>query len=206
MYWLDQTGSDILNMSINSSRKLNWKYMHVVLSTSFFSERFIPNFFPVSGVVSREIRFCQKMGLPILGIIENLSGFCCPCCSVSFRININIPLLLPFPCYSCCCCFSFSFFSSSYFSYSSYFSSYSYFSSSSSLISPPPPISTLILISPPPPSFPTSMSPPPPPLPRIPLYSYDPSHLLILFLLTSCFKFLFLLLITGKADVTTTTK
>ncbi|XP_070000170.1 cytosolic Fe-S cluster assembly factor NUBP2 isoform X7 [Penaeus vannamei] len=34
-----------------------------------------------AGVVSREIRFCQKMGLPILGIIENLSGFCCPCCS-----------------------------------------------------------------------------------------------------------------------------
>ncbi|XP_037778755.1 cytosolic Fe-S cluster assembly factor NUBP2 homolog [Penaeus monodon] len=34
-----------------------------------------------AGVVSREIRFCQKMGVPILGIIENLSGFCCPCCS-----------------------------------------------------------------------------------------------------------------------------
>ncbi|XP_042214201.1 cytosolic Fe-S cluster assembly factor nubp1-like [Homarus americanus] len=34
-----------------------------------------------AGVVSREIRFCQKMDIPILGIIENMSGFCCPCCS-----------------------------------------------------------------------------------------------------------------------------
>ncbi|KAK8736727.1 hypothetical protein OTU49_004620 [Cherax quadricarinatus] len=34
-----------------------------------------------AGVVSREIRFCQKMGIPILGIIENMSGFCCPGCS-----------------------------------------------------------------------------------------------------------------------------
>lgn len=34
-----------------------------------------------AGVVSREIRFCQKMNIPVLGIIENMSGFCCPCCS-----------------------------------------------------------------------------------------------------------------------------
>ncbi|XP_045626117.2 cytosolic Fe-S cluster assembly factor NUBP2 homolog isoform X2 [Procambarus clarkii] len=34
-----------------------------------------------AGVVSREIKFCQKMAIPILGIIENMSGFCCPCCS-----------------------------------------------------------------------------------------------------------------------------
>ncbi|KAK8405963.1 hypothetical protein O3P69_006991 [Scylla paramamosain] len=34
-----------------------------------------------AGVVSREIRFCQKMNVPVLGIIENMSGFCCPCCS-----------------------------------------------------------------------------------------------------------------------------
>ncbi|MPC57052.1 Cytosolic Fe-S cluster assembly factor CFD1 [Portunus trituberculatus] len=33
-----------------------------------------------AGVVSREIRFCQKMNIPVLGIIENMSGFCCPCC------------------------------------------------------------------------------------------------------------------------------
>ncbi|KAK7067197.1 hypothetical protein SK128_003606 [Halocaridina rubra] len=34
-----------------------------------------------AGVVSREIRFCQKMNVPILGIIQNMSGYTCPCCS-----------------------------------------------------------------------------------------------------------------------------
>ncbi|KAK3872568.1 hypothetical protein Pcinc_022358 [Petrolisthes cinctipes] len=34
-----------------------------------------------TGVVSREIRFCQKLGIPILGLVENMSGFRCPCCS-----------------------------------------------------------------------------------------------------------------------------
>lgn len=34
-----------------------------------------------AGVVSREIRFCQKMKVPVIGIIENLSGFTCTCCS-----------------------------------------------------------------------------------------------------------------------------
>ncbi|XP_076057490.1 cytosolic Fe-S cluster assembly factor NUBP2 homolog isoform X1 [Oratosquilla oratoria] len=33
-----------------------------------------------AGVVSREIRFCQKLNVPILGILENMSGFQCPCC------------------------------------------------------------------------------------------------------------------------------
>lgn len=31
--------------------------------------------------VRREITFCKKTGLPILGIIENMSGFVCPNCS-----------------------------------------------------------------------------------------------------------------------------
>ncbi|CAL4063548.1 unnamed protein product, partial [Meganyctiphanes norvegica] len=34
-----------------------------------------------NGVVSREIRFCQKMKVPVLGIVENMSGFSCPCCN-----------------------------------------------------------------------------------------------------------------------------
>ncbi|KAI9013214.1 P-loop containing nucleoside triphosphate hydrolase protein [Gaertneriomyces semiglobifer] len=30
--------------------------------------------------VKKEINFCKKVGVPILGLIENMSGFKCPCC------------------------------------------------------------------------------------------------------------------------------
>ncbi|XP_007894032.1 cytosolic Fe-S cluster assembly factor NUBP2 isoform X2 [Callorhinchus milii] len=30
--------------------------------------------------VCREISFCRKMGLRIIGLVENMSGFVCPCC------------------------------------------------------------------------------------------------------------------------------
>ncbi|XP_038047736.1 cytosolic Fe-S cluster assembly factor NUBP2 homolog [Patiria miniata] len=30
--------------------------------------------------VRKEISFCRKMGLTILGVVENMSGFVCPCC------------------------------------------------------------------------------------------------------------------------------
>ena len=30
--------------------------------------------------VRREISFCKKVGIPIAGIVENMSGFICPCC------------------------------------------------------------------------------------------------------------------------------
>jgi hypothetical protein len=30
--------------------------------------------------VRREISFCHKVGLPIMGIIENMSGYTCPHC------------------------------------------------------------------------------------------------------------------------------
>lgn len=32
--------------------------------------------------VRKEITFCKKVGLPILGVIENMSGFVCPKCKV----------------------------------------------------------------------------------------------------------------------------
>jgi Mrp family chromosome partitioning ATPase len=32
------------------------------------------------GDVLREASFCKKIGVPILGVIENMSGFECPCC------------------------------------------------------------------------------------------------------------------------------
>jgi len=31
--------------------------------------------------VRKQISFCKKIGLPIVGVIENMSGFVCPCCS-----------------------------------------------------------------------------------------------------------------------------
>lgn len=35
------------------------------------------------GDVRRELTFCKKTGLRVLGIVENMSGFVCPHCSVS---------------------------------------------------------------------------------------------------------------------------
>jgi len=31
--------------------------------------------------IKKEIAFCKKIKLPILGIVENMSGFTCPCCN-----------------------------------------------------------------------------------------------------------------------------
>lgn len=36
--------------------------------------------------VRKEINFCQKTGLPVLGVIENMSGFVCPCCQTVTNI------------------------------------------------------------------------------------------------------------------------
>ena len=36
--------------------------------------------------VRKEISFCQKVDLPILGIVENMSSFICPTCSVESTI------------------------------------------------------------------------------------------------------------------------
>jgi len=32
--------------------------------------------------VRREINFCRKVGLKVLGLVENMSGFVCPNCHV----------------------------------------------------------------------------------------------------------------------------
>ncbi|XP_003391853.3 PREDICTED: cytosolic Fe-S cluster assembly factor NUBP2 homolog, partial [Amphimedon queenslandica] len=37
--------------------------------------------------VRREVSFCKKILLPVIGIIENMSGFVCPHCSVSIRTH-----------------------------------------------------------------------------------------------------------------------
>lgn len=36
--------------------------------------------------VRKEIDFCSKVGIPILGVIENMSIFVCPKCKVGFLI------------------------------------------------------------------------------------------------------------------------
>lgn len=40
--------------------------------------------------VRKEITFCKKVGVPIIGVVENMSGFACPKCKVS---NLNPSLL-----------------------------------------------------------------------------------------------------------------
>jgi Mrp family chromosome partitioning ATPase len=39
--------------------------------------------------VRKELTFCRKTGIPVLGVIENMSGFVCPTCSVR-SLNIFI--------------------------------------------------------------------------------------------------------------------
>lgn len=40
-----------------------------------------PNLVAIADV-RREITFCQKTGLNIIGLVENMSGFVCPNCQV----------------------------------------------------------------------------------------------------------------------------
>lgn len=39
--------------------------------------------------IRKEITFCKKMKVPILGIVENMSGFICPCCGELTEIFAN---------------------------------------------------------------------------------------------------------------------
>ncbi|KAH3871207.1 hypothetical protein DPMN_034401, partial [Dreissena polymorpha] len=60
--------------------------------------------------VRKEISFCRKVGLPLIGIVENMSGFVCPKCKTESQIfppttgggeklsqDTNIPLLGKLP-------------------------------------------------------------------------------------------------------------
>ena len=38
--------------------------------------------------VRKEINFCKKVNVPILGVIENMSGFVCPKCNVIKQNNL----------------------------------------------------------------------------------------------------------------------
>ena len=37
--------------------------------------------------VRKQINFCQRVGLPIIGVVENMSIFVCPKCKVSAKWN-----------------------------------------------------------------------------------------------------------------------
>ena len=41
--------------------------------------------------VRKEISFCQKVGLPVIGVVENMAGFVCPCCSTKSDIFAGAP-------------------------------------------------------------------------------------------------------------------
>ena len=42
------------------------------------------------GDVRREATFCQKTKVPILGIVENMSGFICPNCKVRIILMVLV--------------------------------------------------------------------------------------------------------------------
>jgi len=59
-------------------------------------------------VVKKAIKFCQKLNVPILGIVENMNGFTCPKCGTTYNIfgegagrrialEMNIPYLGSIP-------------------------------------------------------------------------------------------------------------
>ena len=49
------------------------------------------------GVVRREATFCKQMNLDILGIVQNMAGFACPCCRhITGEKMVNAERLPPF--------------------------------------------------------------------------------------------------------------
>ena len=40
--------------------------------------------------VRKELTFCRKMGVDVLGLVENLSGFVCPCCEVPLDLYVSL--------------------------------------------------------------------------------------------------------------------
>lgn len=46
--------------------------------------------------VRKELNFCRKVDLPILGVVENMSGFVCPHCAVCSLEDVingrNVPI------------------------------------------------------------------------------------------------------------------
>ena len=58
--------------------------------------------------VRRELTFCTKLQIPVLGLVENMSGFVCPCCEEVTNVfaagggqqlaqTLSLPLLATLP-------------------------------------------------------------------------------------------------------------
>ncbi|PNI44082.1 NUBP1 isoform 3, partial [Pan troglodytes] len=45
--------------------------------------------------VRKEINFCRKVKLPIIGVVENMSGFICPKCKVRIVTKASLFSLTP---------------------------------------------------------------------------------------------------------------
>ncbi len=48
--------------------------------------------------VRKELNFCKKVGLPVIGVVENMSGFVCPKCKVSLSTNSDLSVFQPKKC------------------------------------------------------------------------------------------------------------
>lgn len=55
------------------------------------------------GDVKREITFCRKTHIPVIGLIENMSGFVCPNCTVRAALSIFEIIILRFVHVTCRC-------------------------------------------------------------------------------------------------------
>lgn len=42
--------------------------------------------------VRKEISFCKKVGIPVIGVVENMAGFVCPCCKVFSYIFYDVQI------------------------------------------------------------------------------------------------------------------
>jgi Mrp family chromosome partitioning ATPase len=69
---------------LENIKEMNYKNHSAVLVTT-------PQNLAVNDV-RREVTFCKKVGIPITGIVENMSGFTCPHCKVSSRLKVKITL------------------------------------------------------------------------------------------------------------------
>lgn len=48
------------------------------------------------GTLGKELEFCAKLRLPVLGVVENMRDFVCPCCGKIEQVSINLSLSIFF--------------------------------------------------------------------------------------------------------------
>ena len=77
---IQQLGNKFFHSNSGLFRSLNFTEMFIVF---LFQEVALLD-------VRKEINFCKKVNVPVLGVIENMSGFVCPKCTVSQQFQILI--------------------------------------------------------------------------------------------------------------------